>query len=232
MAHEWLTFKTGWFQYIFQYIISNIYIYTLHIYVILYTSGVSAAHWQSKVKVYRGPFIKMKRLWFHWVGDTSKHISMLQTDRICRFFDTPMLSHAYYMTFPQGEGNADLLRCSKREAFGRSQAASFCLFFVAAHDHHTNNLLFSESSEKCWMAWWKRSCHMQLHGMKLNLFDTLCIDGHDCTLVIHTHALLGLPNMRHKNLHKKSFISQVWTSTSLYFWIIESLQSQWPSRMI
>ena len=50
---------------------------------------------------------------------------------------------------------------------------------------------------------------MQLHGMKLNLFDTLCIDGHDCTLVIHTHALLGLPNMRHKNLHKKSFISQV-----------------------
>ena len=50
---------------------------------------------------------------------------------------------------------------------------------------------------------------MQLHGMKLNLFDTLCIDGHDRTLVIHTHALLGLPNMRHKNLHKKSFISQV-----------------------
>ena len=38
----------------------------------LYTFGVSPAHWQWKVKVYRGPFIKMKGLLFHfwWVGDT------------------------------------------------------------------------------------------------------------------------------------------------------------------
>jgi len=37
-----------------------------------YPLGVSPAHQQWKVKVYRGPFVKMNRFLFHcwWVGDT------------------------------------------------------------------------------------------------------------------------------------------------------------------